>query len=242
VIRTLVVDDDYRVADLHCAYVERVSGFTVAGSAHAGNEALLAVDQLQPDLVLLDIYLPDISGLEVLRRLREDDHPPVDVISITAAREVESLRAAMRGGVVHYLIKPFLFATFEEKLLSYAAAHDRMTRLGEAQQTDVDRIFGALRTARSEPLPKGLSDSTLDLIIQALSRSQSGLAATAVADAAGVSRVTARRYLDHLCQLGKAELTMRYGGPGRPEHRYRLANQAGSARDHKAEEKEQVGQ
>jgi response regulator of citrate/malate metabolism len=241
-IRTLVVDDDYRVADLHCAYVERVSGFAVAGRAHAGNEALQAVDQLQPDLVLLDIYLPDISGLEVLRRLREDDHPPVDVISITAAREVESLRAAMRGGVVHYLIKPFLFATFEEKLLSYAAAHDRMTHLGEAQQTDVDRIFGALRTARNEPLPKGLSDATLELIVHALSQSQSGLAATAVADAAGVSRVTARRYLDHLCQLGKAELTMRYGGPGRPEHRYRLANQAGSARDHKAQEKEQVGQ
>jgi len=78
-----------------------------------GAEALSSVDQLRPDLVLLDIYLPDISGLEVLQQLREDDHPPVDVISITAAREVESLRAAMRGGVVHYLIKPFLFATFE---------------------------------------------------------------------------------------------------------------------------------
>ena len=228
-IRTLVVDDDYRVAELHCAYVERVSGFVVAGRAHAGSEALRSVDQLRPDLVLLDIYLPDISGLEVLRRLREDDHPPVDVISITAAREIESLRAAMRGGVVHYLIKPFLFATFEEKLLSYAAAHDRMKRLGEAQQTDVDRIFGALRTARNEPLPKGLSDATLDLIVQALSQSQSGLAATTVADAAGVSRVTARRYLDHLCQLGKAELTMRYGGPGRPEHRYRLMTGATAA-------------
>lgn len=228
-IRTLVVDDDYRVADLHCEYVERVSGFAVAGRAHTGAEALEAVDQMGPELVLLDIYLPDISGLEVLRRLREDDHPPVDVISITAAREVESIRAAMRGGVVHYLIKPFLFATFEEKLLSYAAAHARMTRLGQAEQTDVDRIFGALRTARNEPLPKGLSDATLDLIIQALSQSQSGLAATAVADAAGVSRVTARRYLDHLCQLGKAELTMRYGGPGRPEHRYRLMTGAAAS-------------
>jgi len=221
-IRTLVVDDDYRVADLHCAYVERVAGFEVAGRAHTGAAALESVDQLQPDLVLLDIYLPDMSGLEVLQKLREEDHPPVDVISITAAREVESLRAAMRGGVVHYLIKPFLFATFEEKLSSYAAAHARMTRIGQAEQGDVDRIFGALRTARNEPLPKGLSDGTLDLIVQALSRSQSGLAAAAVADEAGVSRVTARRYLDHLCQLGKAELTMRYGGPGRPEHRYRL--------------------
>jgi two-component system CitB family response regulator len=128
----------------------------------------------------------------------------------------------MRGGVVHYLIKPFLFATFEEKLLSYAGARERMVRLGQAEQGDVDRIFGALRTVHNEPLPKGLSDTTLDLISQALSRSRSGLAASAVADAAGVSRVTARRYLDHLCQLGKAELTLRYGSPGRPEHRYRL--------------------
>lgn len=221
-IRTLVVDDDFRVAELHCAYVERVKGFAVAGRAHTGVQALQSVDRLRPDLVLLDIYLPDMSGLEVLQQLREDDHPPVDVISITAAREVESLRSAMRGGVVHYLIKPFLFATFEEKLLSYAAARERIASLGRAEQGDVDRIFRALRTAHSEPLPKGLSDATLDLISQALKRSGSGLAAAAVAEAAGVSRVTARRYLDHLCQLGKAELTMRYGSPGRPEHRYRF--------------------
>ena len=223
-IRTLVVDDDFRVAELHCAYVEKVTGFAVAGRAHTGAQALDAVERLRPDLILLDIYLPDMSGLDVLQRLREEDRP-VDVISITAAREVESLRTAMRGGVVHYLIKPFLFATFEEKLLSYASARERMVRLAQAEQLDVDRIFGALRTAHNQPLPKGLSDTTLDLIAQALSQSRSGLAAAAVADAAGVSRVTARRYLDHLCHLGKAELTMRYGSPGRPEHRYRLIAQ-----------------
>jgi len=223
VIRTLVVDDDFRVAELHCAYVDRVKGFSMVGRAHSGGDALRAVERLRPDLVLLDIYLPDMSGFDVLQRLREEDRA-VDVISITAAREVESLRAAMRGGVVHYLIKPFLFATFEEKLLSYASARERLVRLAQAEQGDVDRIFGALRTVRNEPLPKGMSDTTLELISQALGRSRSGLAATAVADAAGVSRVTARRYLDHLCQLGKAELTMRYGSPGRPEHRYRLVS------------------
>jgi len=223
-IRTLVVDDDFRVAELHCAYVERVPGFEVVGQAHSGAAALADVDQMRPDLILLDIYLPDISGLEVLVRLREDAQAPVDVIAITAARDVESLRAAMRGGVVHYLIKPFLFPTFEEKLLSYAAARDRMTRLGRAEQGDVDRIFSALRTARKEALPKGLSDATLELIVQALGRSLSGLPATTVAEAAGVSRVTARRYLDHLCQIGRVELTLRYGGPGRPEHRYRLVS------------------
>ncbi len=229
-IRTLVVDDDFRVAELHCAYVERVSRFEVVGRAHTGAAALQSVDQLRPDLVLLDIYLPDMSGLEVLQQLREDDHPPVDVIAVTAAREVDSLRAAMRGGVVHYLIKPFLFGSFEEKLLSYSAAHERMTRIGRAEQGDVDRIFSTLRSASNEPLPKGLSDSTLELIVQVLARMESGLPAAAVAEAAGVSRVTARRYLDHLCQLGKAEVTMRYGGPGRPEHSYRLVSVPGSIR------------
>ena len=221
-IRTLVVDDDFRVADLHCAYVDRVAGFSLAGRAYTGAEALAKVDQLRPDLLLLDIYLPDLSGLEVLQRLRDGDHPEVDVIAITAARDVDSLRAAMRGGVIHYLIKPFRFAAFEEKLGSYAAARERIGRIGQADQGEVDRIFGALRTARNEPLPKGLSDSTLDLVSQALRGSAYGLAASAVAEIAGVSRVTARRYLDHLCRLGKAELTLRYGGPGRPEHRYRL--------------------
>ena len=226
-IRTLVVDDDYRVAELHCAYVERVHGFEVVGRAQTGAGAVQSVDHLRPDLVLLDIYLPDITGLEVLQQLREGDHPAVDVIAITAARDVDSLRAAIRGGVVQYLIKPFLFPSFEEKLLSYAAATVRMTRIGQAEQDDVDRIFGALRSGRNEPLPKGLSDATLDLIIQVLGRAQSGLAAAAVAEAAGVSRVTARRYLDHLCQLGRAELAMRYGGPGRPEHRYQLVSASG---------------
>jgi two-component system CitB family response regulator len=224
VIRVLVVDDDYRVADLHCAYVERVAGFAVAGRAHTGAEAIAEVDRLRPDLMLLDFYLPDLPGLEVLRRLREEDHPAVDVIAVTAARDVENLRAAIRAGVVHYLIKPFRLAAFEEKLTSYASASARLARVSEADQAEVDRIFGALRagSGAATALPKGLSDATLELVVRTLHGARSGLAAADVASVAGVSRVTARRYLDHLCRLGTAELTMRYGGRGRPEHRYRL--------------------
>lgn len=221
-IATLVVDDDYRVAELHCAYVERLPGFSVAGTAHSGTDALEKVDRLRPDLVLLDFYLPDMSGLEVLRRLREGGRCSVDVIAITAARDVESLRAAMRGGVVHYLIKPFRLAALEEKLSGYAAARERISRLEMADQGAVDRIFGALRSAAAEPLPKGLSDSTLELVVSALERTPLGLSAGAVASATGLSRVTARRYLDHLRRLGRAELSMRYGSPGRPRHHYRL--------------------
>jgi two-component system CitB family response regulator len=225
-IRTLVVDDDFRVADLHCSYVERVPGFTVVGQAQTGAAALEAVDRLRPDLVLLDFYLPDMSGLEVLRQLRDDDHPPIDVIAITASRDVESLKAAMRGGVLHYLVKPFRLAAFDEKLQSYAAARARIGRMLQAEQREVDRIFGVLRSGRSEPIVKGLSDTTLDVILRALSRAQSGLSAAKVAEMVGVSRVTARRYLEHLCRVGKAELTMRYGAPGRPEHRYRLLTES----------------
>lgn len=217
-----MVDDDYRVADLHRAYVERLSGFSVAGAAHSGAAALEAVDRLRPDLVLLDIYLPDMSGIDVLQRLRDGGHPDVDVVAITAARDVETLRAAMRGGVVHYLVKPFRFASFEEKMRSYEAARERIARLREADQAEVDRIFGTLRTSRSEPLPKGLSEATLDLVIETLADAASGLPAAAVAGSVGVSRVTARRYLDHLCRIGRADVAMRYGAPGRPEHRYRL--------------------
>jgi two-component system CitB family response regulator len=222
-IRTLVVDDDVRVADVHCAYVERVPGFVTVGKAHTGAAAVDEVARLRPDLLLLDFYLPDLSGLEVLRRLREEDHPPVDVIAITAARDVENLRAAIRSGVVHYLVKPFRFAAFEEKLASYASAHSRLARMRQADQVEVDRVFGSLRAASpAAALPKGLSEATLRLVVQTLRAEGSGLSATDVASLAGLSRVTARRYLDHLCRLGSAELTMRYGGPGRPEHRYRL--------------------
>lgn len=221
-ISTLVVDDDFRVADLHGAYVEQVEGFAVAGIAHAGLEALRMVDELRPDLVLLDFYLPDISGLEVIRRLREDNHPRVDVLAITAARDVDSLREAMRGGVVHYLIKPFRLSAFEEKMTSYASARARLARMAQAEQVDVDRVFGVLRSGGGDRLPKRLSDATLELIEATLGRSPSGLSAAQVAGAAGVSRVTARRYLEHLCKVGRAEVLMRYGGPGRPEHRYRI--------------------
>jgi response regulator of citrate/malate metabolism len=221
-IRTLIVDDDARVADIHRGYVERVEGFTVAGVANRGTEALRRVLEDQPDLVLLDIYLPDLGGLEVCRRLRAAGNL-VDVIAVTAARDVETVRGAVGLGVAQYLVKPFTFATFREKLERYAAFKSRADKGGEVEQQEIDAMLGELRSAGAIALPKGLSKETLDLVARTLKDAAAPLGAAETAEHAGLSRVTARRYLEHLVLAKQAELELRYGRSGRPEHRYRWA-------------------
>jgi len=218
VIRVLVVDDDFMVAKVHRGFVERTPGFTVAAVAHTGAEALAAVKELRPDLMLLDIYLPDVSGVEVLRRVREGA-APVDVLAITAARDVATIRTALRGGVVHYLIKPFTFEVLRDRLERYAAAHHRLAGTGEVAQDDVDRLFGALRPARVT-MPKGLTPPTADLVRAALIAADGDLSATECADVAGLSRVSTRRYLEYFVAAGTAAVRLRYGSTGRPERRY----------------------
>ena len=220
-IRTLIIEDDFRVAEVHAAFVERVAGFTVVGTAHTAADGLAQAEALRPDLVLLDMYLPDRSGLDLLRQLRSPDRAPVDVIVITAAKDVDTLRAALQGGVTHYLVKPFPFRSFRERLEAYAAMHARLAGAGEIDQSAVDHIVGLLRTESSGSLPKGLSEVTLDVVTSALRDATGDLSALDVAGRAGVSRVTARRYLEYLVSAGRVVVTMRYGFSGRPEHRYR---------------------
>ncbi len=224
-IRTLIIEDDFRVAQVHAAFVERMPGFSVVGTAHTAAEGIALADSLRPDLLLLDVYLPDRSGVEVLRELRSTGRAPVDVIVITAARDVDTLRAALQGGVTHYLVKPFPFEAFRTKLEAYAALHDRLGTSGEVDQGAVDHIIGLLRPESIEALPKGLSPVTLEVVVNAVRDAAGDLSAKDVARRAGVSRVTARRYLEHLVLGGLVAVTMRYGLSGRPEHRYRWVTQ-----------------
>jgi response regulator of citrate/malate metabolism len=218
VISTLVVDDDFMVAKIHAAFVERTPGFKVVGVAHTGADALRAVHELHPALVLLDIYLPDRSGIEVLERLRAET-PDVDVLVITAAREVDTVRRALRGGVVNYLIKPFEYAALRERLEHYAAAHHHLAEVSAAAQSDIDRLFGG-RTS-SKPLPKGLSSETAELVGNVLREAASDLSASECAARAGLSRISARRYLEYFAKTGSVKVRLRYGATGRPERRYR---------------------
>ena len=226
-IRTLVVDDDFMSASIHRTYIDRIAGFEAVGEAHSGGEALELVHRLRPDLVLLDIYLPDMSGLDVLRRLRQDEEAGADVVAVTAAKDVKTLRAAMQGGVVHYIVKPFLFETFRDRLERYAALKQRLERLREASQGDVDYLFSLLRVEGRSRLPKGISAPTLGLVVAAARDSEADVSAVDVAERAGISRGTARRYLEYLESLGSVELTLRYGVTGRPEHLYRWSGAVG---------------
>jgi response regulator of citrate/malate metabolism len=224
VIRVLIVEDDYRVAKLHAEFVAGVPDFEVVGLAHTASAALETAAGQRPDLVLLDLYLPDANGLEVLRRLRAGPEAP-DAIVLTAAREMAAVRAAMRGGALHYLIKPFDYEALRERLTAYAELHARRSTNRETHQQEVDRLFGLMRRGAGGAglaLPKGQSPTTAALILSELGDADGPLAASEVAERVGVSRSTAQRYLASLADAGRVRLKLRYGATGRPEHRYEL--------------------
>ena len=219
-IRTLIVDDDAAAVSIHQEYVDRLPEFTAVGTTTSGAEALRLADTLRPDLLLLDMYLPDLVGLEVLRALRASGHPPVDVIAITSAKNVDILRGAMTLGVVHYIVKPFGFRAFRERLENYAAARNRLAEAQAPGQREIDRIFALLRSGSDDLLPKGISAATLKVVVGILRSAEGQLTAGDLATRAGFSESVARRYLKFLSDSGNVEYHPRYGSAGRPEHLY----------------------
>jgi response regulator of citrate/malate metabolism len=220
-IGVLVVDDDFMVSRIHCGFIERIPGFHVVGTAHTGQEALDAVRDLSPDLLLLDLYLPDIFGLEVVAQLRAAGHD-CDVLVISAAKEAEAVRGAVRHGVVNYLLKPFGFDDLRQRLEQYAAQRSGMYAAEVHNQADVDRVLARTSgRAGTAALPKGLSAETAQLVENALRAAPETLSAAECADLVGISRVSARRYLEYLHDTAKATVALRYAVPGRPERRYR---------------------
>jgi response regulator of citrate/malate metabolism len=227
-IRVLVVDDDHIIAAGHAEYVSRMPGFTVAGIAHSGTAALAALQRTPVELVLLDVWMPDMGGLELCRALRGQGHM-VDIIAITSARDLAVVRALVSLGVAQYLLKPFTRAAFQDRLAQYAEFRRRVRGRGLATgQADVDQTIAALRGSGSRALPKGMSQETLGSVVALLIGRSDGRSATDVGIALGASRVTARRYLEHLTEEGMAERTSRYGRTGRPEHLYRLIEPGGA--------------
>jgi len=220
-IRTLVVDDDFRVAHIHAANVERVTGFQCVGQAHTAAEARAAIEKEQPDLLILDIYLPDQDGLSLLRSLAATGTAP-DTIFITAARDVETVRAAMGLGAIYYLVKPFSLPQFREQLDAYRRWREQLhAEAGETTQATIDSLFSTLRQPAPHAAGHPQLPPTTARILHVVHTAVQPIGANEVAETLGMSRPTAQRYLTELHRKGLIELELSYGATGRPVHRYR---------------------
>ncbi len=218
--RVLVVEDQRPVAAMIRDYVQRIEGFRWVGTSHTAGDAKQFLRRVGVDLVLLDIRLPDESGLSVCQALRAAGST-VGVIAITSARDLEVVRAAMSFGVSHYILKPFTFDTLRARLLGYAQAQSDLAAATLHRQTDVDRVMSLTTHEPENPhLPPNLSKVTMAAILHRLAEVGQG-GASEIADVVGVSRSTARRYLEHLIDTGRAEQTLQYGRTGRPQVIYR---------------------
>lgn len=223
-IHVLLVDDDALTLELHRNYLERLEDFRVVAECTGARAAVTAILERPPadgiDLVLLDMTMPDGTGLDVLRHVRAHA-ADVDVIAVTGVRDAEVVRQMVGLGVAQYLVKPFPFAVFRDRLEQYRAYRERAREAsGPATQAEIDAMLGALRPSAPTSLPKGLSADTLERVTAAV-REHGPLSAAEAAGLLGMSRVAARRYLEHLAEDGRADRSARYGTPGRPETEYR---------------------
>lgn len=221
-IRTVVVDDEEDALRINCERVKGVPGFVVTGVARSGREALTVVNNRPVDLVLLDFKLPDMTGVDVCYALRDPRRPLVDIIAVTGVNDTDTFRALRAFGVELFLIKPYRFAYFREKLEAYAEYYYGLLRYKIISQCELDDLIGKLRVARDAALPKGLTPETYELIVGVLRNADQPLSVAEIAGAAGLSRWVAGRHLKHLHDHGLVVRTERYGNRGRPPRFYRL--------------------
>jgi len=223
-ITTLVVDDDFRVAHLHAVSVEQVAGFRCVGEAHSAAQAREMIREHQPDLLIMDIYLPDEDGLSLLRSLAAAPVPPPDCIFITAARDVESVRSAIGLGAVYYLVKPFGLKQLTEQLEAYRHWRRQLAEAaGEADQNTIDSFYALRRPAQSGAARPDLPP-TMSRVLQIVKSAEEPVSAEQVASRLGISRPTAQRYLSELTRRSLLDLELEYRSTGRPVHRYRSAS------------------
>lgn len=222
-IRVLIVEDDFAVARLHRRFLEQLDGFEVVGSELTADaaETRLAVGDV--DLALLDMSLPDSSGLQLLRRIRSATSTSLDVIMVTASPEPELVRRALELGAVDYVLKPFQPDDFGARLRRYAARRAQAGALPDAAltQEQIDELQGRPLATRRTVLPKGLSESTSRIVADDLRGRAEPATAAEIGEALGMSRVSARRYLEYFLDHGDVEVKPRYGEAGRPQNLYR---------------------
>ena len=223
-IRTIIAEDDPRIAEIQHRFVEKLDAFEAIGIAHNLDDCREMIDILEPDLILLDIHFPDGSGLDFLKSLR-DENLNIDVILVTAAKDVESLKSAMHGGVFDYIVKPLEFSRMRDSLSRYRDHFERLNALDTVEQSDIDGLLPRAKTDSAANrsghlLPKGIDALTLNKVRDLFQSLPDSQGAEKIGQKIGVSRTTARRYLEYLVSTNELVVDVSYGGVGRPERHY----------------------
>ncbi|MFJ7950961.1 response regulator [Lysinibacillus sp. NPDC096418] len=229
-IHVLLIEDDPMVREVNRQFIERIEGFTLVGYAGNGIEGLEKVKVLKPDLVFMDIFMPEQDGMVTLGKIREE-HLIVDVIAVTAANDMPTIQRILHLGVYDYIMKPFTFERIEQTLKNYQAYKAKMKDMQDLTQHDLDHLMQQrlpelnnvlipTQKIEIEELPKGFNRATLDKVLSYIEESNEAVSAEEVATYIGTARVTARRYLDFLEKQSKLKVDIQYGSVGRPIHRY----------------------
>ncbi|WP_347551803.1 response regulator [Pseudalkalibacillus hwajinpoensis] len=225
-INVLLIEDDPMVQEVNRQFIERVDGFQVIGVGNTGEEGIVLAKKLKPDLIILDVYMPEKNGIQTLKLIRREGLN-VEVIAITAANDRETIQTMLHHGARDYIIKPFKFERLHQALREFLLYKSRLSASGKLSQEELDQLNGSsvqseIDMSVSAQLPKGLNHQTMKQIIHYMEKQAQPLSAEEAADGLGIARVTARRYLDNLQKTGKVHLNIQYGGVGRPLNRYSL--------------------
>lgn len=225
-IQVMIIEDDETTINIYKKFIQKVEGFQIVASACTGKQAMDLLHVFTPDLILLDVHLPDIKGTDLLWDIRQEARE-VDVIMITAANDVSTVSESIRGGAFSYMMKPIMINQFLSTLEQYKKTKEKLSHSAVMEQDDINRFFGvkgdSSRTIREEEeeLPKGIDKHTLKKVRAQISAAAGSVNAEETAQAIGASNSTVRRYLEYLVSREEAEVDIMYGTIGRPERRYR---------------------
>ena len=226
-IKVYIIEDDFRVANINSDFIKKIEGFEVIGVANTGNEAISFLENTAelPNIILLDVYIPDVTELELMWEIR-NRYQQIDIIMITAAKEIETIEETFRGGILDYIIKPVDFERLKQTFLRYLEKQTLLRSKNEMSQEEIDKLRGLSHyvTSKEEKavdIPKGIDRITLNKVVSVLEKSnQEGVTAVEVSKLVGTSRSTARRYLEYLVLTNQVKAELKYGDVGRPERRY----------------------
>ncbi|MBN6888096.1 response regulator [Cytobacillus horneckiae] len=223
-IKVLLIEDDPMVQEVNKGFIANVKGFEIAAVASNGDEGIQLAKSVQPDLIILDIFMPKKDGIKTMHELRKQKIN-AEVIVVSAAKDKDTIKLMLQNGALDYIIKPFKFDRIEQALEKFRQYRESLKEAGTMSQEQLDLLLYTEQAKKIEnDLPKGLNEFTLKEVISYMNNQIEPLSAGEVAHDIGIARVTARRYLDYLEKKGVIKLDVQYGGVGRPVNRYVLNN------------------